>query len=281
MDLNTVTGYRRARTREDLRLAPGETIVAGGTWFFSEPQIDSTGIVDISGIDWPAFEDLPGGGLRVAATATIASLAALPPRPHWPAQRLFAQCADALLASFKIQHVATVGGNVCRSFAAASMVSLMAGLDAVAHIWCPDGTDRREPVETFVTGQGTNTLAPGEVLRAMDIPAHALRARSGFRKIALAELGRSGAVVTGRVGTGASAATGNVAAGQCVIGITAATLRPTILRYPTVPDAETLRRDIESVGGYYTDPLGSADWRRGVCVVLAEQIRSELADEQH
>ena len=31
MDLNTITGYRFARTRDDLRLAPGETIVAGGT----------------------------------------------------------------------------------------------------------------------------------------------------------------------------------------------------------------------------------------------------------
>ena len=152
MDLNTITGYRFARTRDDLRLAPGETIVAGGTWFFSEPQVDSTGVVDISGIDWPAFEDLPDGGLRVAATATISSLATLPLRLEWPAQRLFAQCADALLASFKIQHVATVGGNVCRSFAAASMVSLMAGLDAVAHIWCPDGTDRREPVGVRVVG---------------------------------------------------------------------------------------------------------------------------------
>ena len=268
MDLNTITGYRFARTRDDLRLAPGETIVAGGTWFFSEPQVDSTGVVDISGIDWPAFEDLPDGGLRVAATATISSLATLPLRLEWPAQRLFAQCADALLASFKIQHVATVGGNVCRSFAAASMVSLMAGLDAVAHIWCPDGTDRREPVETFVTGQGTNTLAPGEVLRAMDIPARALNARSGFRKIALAELGRSGAVVTGRLDTD----------GHFVTGITAATLRPTILRYPTLPDAETLRRDIESADGYYTDPLGSEDWRRAVSAVLAEQIRTELAD---
>ena len=247
MDLNTITGYRHARSRDELILAPGETIVAGGTWFFSEPQVASTGIVDISGIGWPAVEDLVDGGLRVAATATISSLATLPLRPEWPAQRLFAQCADALLASFKIQHVATVGGNVCRSFAAASMVSLMAGLDAVAHIWCPDGTDRREPVETFVTGNGTNTLASGEVLRAIDIPAHALRARTGFRKIALAELGRSGAVVTGRLDTD----------GQFVTGITAATLWPTVLRYPTLPDAGTLRHDIESAGGYYTDPLGS------------------------
>ncbi len=268
MDLNTITGYRHARTRDELILARGESFVAGGTWFFSEPQVASTGIVDISGIDWPAYEELPDGGLRVAATATISSLATLPLRPEWPAQRLFAQCADALLASFKSQNVATVGGNVCRSFAAASMVSLMAGLDAVAHIRCPNGTDRREPVETFVTGNGTNTLAPGEVLRAMDIPAHALQSRTGFRKIALAELGRSGAVVTARVDSD----------GCFVTGITAATLRPTVLRYPAIPDAGTLLRDIESADGYYTDPLGSADWRRGVSAVLAEQIRTELAD---
>jgi hypothetical protein len=29
--------------------------------------------------------------------------------------------------------------------------------------------------------------------------------------------------------------------------------------------------------GYYSDPLGAADWRRGVSIVLAEQIHTELA----
>ncbi|AFA72747.1 putative molybdopterin dehydrogenase, FAD-binding subunit [Gordonia polyisoprenivorans VH2] len=267
MDLNTISSYRHAHTRDDLALAPGERIVAGGTWFFSEPQVDATGVVDITGMGWSDVEDLPDGGLRVAATCPVATLASLPERPEWRAQPLFFQCATALLASFKIWNVATVGGNICRSFAAASMVSLAVALDAEALIWPPTGGERRVPVAELVTGNGTNTLGPAEVLRAIDFPGYALRARTGMRKIALAELGRSGAVVTGRVDED----------GTAVFGITAATGWPTVLRYPTLPDAEVLRADIDSAPGYYTDPLGSADWRRAVSAVLADEIRAELA----
>lgn len=267
MDLNTITGYRHARTRADLALAPGERIVAGGTSFFSEPQIEATGIVDITEMDWPPVEDLPDGGLRIAATCPIATLAELPARPSHHAHPLFFQCASALLASFKIWNVATVGGNICRSLSAASMVSLAATLEATALIWRPDGTDRHVSVAELITGNGTNTLEPGEVLRAIDIPGYALRAHTGFRKIALAELGRSGAVVTGRRDED----------GAAVFVLTAATAWPTVLRYPELPSATRLRADIDSAAGYYTDPLGSADWRRGVSGILAEEIRVELS----
>jgi CO/xanthine dehydrogenase FAD-binding subunit len=264
--LNTVSRFRAARSRADLRLAPGEAFVAGGTWLFSEPQLSTTGLVDLTTLGWSALEYSPDG-LRVAATCTIAELARLPERPGWRAQPLFAQCANALLASFKIWNLATVGGNICRSFAAASMVSLSVALDASALIWTPDGGEYRVPVEKLITGDGTNALRAGEVLRAVDLPDSALRSRTAFRKIALASLGRSGAVLTGRVDDD----------GSVVLAITAATRRPTVLRYPEPPDPAVLRRDVDAVEGYYTDPLGTADWRRQVSGVLLEEIRAELA----
>lgn len=268
MDLNTVTGYRFARTRADLALAPGERYVAGGTWIFSEPQVDTTGLVDLTGMDWPALERLPDGGLRIAATCPIVEITRLPAHPAWRARPLFTHCANALLASFKIWQVATVGGNICRSFAAASMVSLTTGLDGIAVLWRPNGSERRIPVAQLITGNGTNTLAPDDVLRCIEIPGRAMGARTAFRKIALAELGRSGAVVTGRVDDD----------GTTVIGITAATDRPNILRYQAFPDPDSVRADVLATNGYYTDPLGAADWRRGVSAVLAGQVLAELAD---
>ncbi|WP_374203681.1 hypothetical protein [Pseudonocardia sp. ICBG601] len=90
---------------------------------------------------------------------------------------------------------------MCRAYAAAGMVALAAPLDGVAVVWTPDGDEHRVPVATLVTGNGTTALRPGEVLRAVELPGAALRARTAFRKIALAELGRSGAVLTGRVDT--------------------------------------------------------------------------------
>ncbi|MCW2529017.1 MAG: putative molybdopterin dehydrogenase, FAD-binding subunit [Pseudonocardiales bacterium] len=265
MDLNTITDYRRAASRSDLTLAGGEQLMGGGTWLFSEPQVDVTGLVDLTGMGWPALEYSPAG-LRIGATCTIAELARLPERDGWRARPLFAQCANALLASSKIWNVATVGGNIVRSFSAASMVSLCAALDATALVWTPDGGEYTAPVADLITGNGTNRLAAGEVLRAVDVPEPALRARTAFRKIALATLGRSGAVLTGRVDPD----------GAVTLTITAATLRPTILKYPDLPDAVTLLRDVQAAEGYYTDALGTADWRRQVSAVLLEEIRTEL-----
>jgi len=266
VDLETVVAYRRAATRDDLALAPGERFVAGGTWLYSEPQVGTTGLVDLTGMGWPSIEERDGG-LRIGATCTIAELVAHAAGAAWPARPLVAHCANALLASFKIWNAATVGGNVCRSFAAAGMVSLCATLDGDALVWRPDGGEYRRSVADLVTGNGTNALAAGEVLRAIDLPAHALGARTAFRKVALAELGRSGAVLTGRVD----------ADGAATLVITAATERPTVLRYDRLPDAATLRRAVEGVTGYYTDPLGTADWRRAVSVALLEDVREELA----
>jgi xanthine dehydrogenase FAD-binding subunit len=260
MDLNTVTGYRRAHRRADLALRPGERVLGGGTWLYSEPQTDTTGLVDLTAMGWTPVERT-AAGLTIAATCTIAELLAHPDRPP-----LAEECANALLASFKIWNVATVGGNICRAFAAAGMVSLCAALDGVALVWSARG-DHRVPVAELVTGNGTTSLAPGEVLRAVEIPAAPLTARTAFRKIALADLGRSGAVLTGRVDPD----------GTAVLVITAATAAPTVLRYPALPSAATLRADVDAAPGYYTDPLGSADWRRQVSAVLLEEIRRELA----
>jgi len=266
MDLNTVTGYRFARSRNDLLLHDTEVFLGGGTWLFSEPQVGTTGLVDLTRLGWTALERRPEG-LRIGATCTIAEIAALPPLEGWRAHPLFRHCAEALLASFKIWNLATVGGNICRSFAAAGMVSLCAALDGTALIWTPDGGQRTIPVAELITGNGTNSLRRGEVLRWVDLPEHALRARTAFRKIALATLGRSGAVLTGRQDTD----------GRATFVITAATRRPEALRYPSLPDATTLARDVRAVNSYYSDPLGAADWRRAVSGVLLEEIRAELA----
>jgi xanthine dehydrogenase FAD-binding subunit len=265
VDLNTVVGFRRAHRRADLVLRPGERLLGGGTWLFSEPQ-EATGLVDLTTMGWPPLE-VRADGLRIAATCTIAELVGLVEQPGWSAQRLFAECANALLASFKVWNVATVGGNVCRSFAAAGMVSLCVALDGVAEVWAADGRTYRVPVAALVTDNGVNALAPGDVLRALELPGYALRSRTGFRKIALAELGRSGAVLTGRVDED----------GSSTFTVTAATRRPVVLRYVGIPTADRLRAAVDAVDCYYTDPLGTADWRRQVSGVLVEEIRAELS----
>jgi xanthine dehydrogenase FAD-binding subunit len=266
VDLETVVSYRRARRREDLALAPGERVLGGGTWLYSEPQPATTGLVDLTTMGWPSLS-VSDDGLRIAATCTIAELADFPAVDGWRAQPLFARCASALLASRKVWNVATVGGNICQSFAAAGMVSLAVALDGEALVWRPGGGGYRIAVEDLITGDASNTLRAGEVLRALDLPLAALRARTAYRKIALAELGRSGAVLTGRVDDD----------GAAVLTVTAATWRPTVLRFPELPTASALSAALDAVDGWYTDPLGTADWREAVSRLLLEEIRVELA----
>ena len=271
MDITTVTSFRPARTRADLALAPGEVVMAGGTWLMSEPQPTTTGFVDLTTLGWPDIE-ITGAGLRIGATCTIARLLAwveTEAPAAWTSLALARPSADALLASFKIWNTATVGGNVCQAFAAGAMIALLSTLDATALIWTPDGGERGIAVADLVIDNQATSLAPGEVVRALDIPAHALCSRVGLQKIALAELGRSGAVVTARVDP----------QGPAVFVVTAAVRRPRVLRFARVPGAGELRDAVASATDFYTDPLGSADWRRGVSVVLAERLRAGFARE--
>ena len=77
MDLNRVTTFRRPQSRADLVLAPGEIFLGGGSWLFSEPQPQTAGLVDLTALRWEPIERIDDG-LRLAATCTLAQLAALP-----------------------------------------------------------------------------------------------------------------------------------------------------------------------------------------------------------
>lgn len=266
MDLVELERVRVARARADLALGAGEQVLAGGTWLYSEPQPGLNGLVDLTAMAWPALEPLPDGGLRVAATCTLAQLAAAPPeRGGHP---LFAAAVDALLGSWKIHRIATVGGNICLALPAGPMTSLFSGLGADAVVWTPDGGERRLPVAELVTDVRTTALAPGEVLRAIEVAGSALRARSGLRRISLAELGRSGALVVAVADAGSFTAT-----------VTAATPRPHRLGFAGIPTAAELADAVDAIDDWYDDPHGAPDWRHAMSRRLAEQLRRELAQE--
>jgi CO/xanthine dehydrogenase FAD-binding subunit len=268
MDLPGLTTVRVARSRDDLAL--GETVapLGGGTWLYSEPQPHLTGLVDLTGLGWTPWEAREDGGLSVAATCTITEATRIPPRPGWTALPLFAQSAGSLLASFKVQAIATVGGNIATALAAGGMIALATALDAELIIWTPDGDERRQPVESFVLAQRRTTLVPGEVIRSIEFPPTAMAARTAFRRIALSPLGRAGAVVAARLETG----------GRCVLSVTGGTERPEVLRFDAPPSAGALQDAVERIGTWFTDPHGAADWRRAMTVLLAEQAVAELRE---
>lgn len=245
--------------------------MGGGTWLFSEPQVQTRRLVDLAGLGWSPIT-VNDDGVELAATCTLEQASALSARlptvrPHWLAAPLFQQCASALLASFKILHTATVGGNVCLSFPAGAMISLAAALAGEVVIWRADGDDYRMPITEFVTGDSTNALAGGEVLRSVRLPAAALTGRTAYRKLAPSSRGRSGVVVIGRVDS----------AGEFTLSITAATVRPFVFQLAAA-DVDAVRRAHEGIpdDAWTRDPHGDPDWRRAMSLLLAEQIVAEL-----
>lgn len=261
---------RVARTRDDLAFASGEVPLGGGTWLYSEPQPGTTGLVDLTALGWEPLV-VSAAGLEVAATCTVAELAGFAPVPGWRAQPLFALCADALLASWKIQRIATVGGNICTALPAGPMTSLTAALDGIAVVWTAGGGTRRLPIGELVTGPQTTALRPGDVLRAVELPVATLTSRVGMRRASLASLGRSGVLVIARAD----------ADGGFVVTITAATPRPRRFAFPGIPTAVELAAAIDAgtsaPGDWYDDPHGSPDWRRALSLRFAEELRVELA----
>ncbi|PPF84502.1 FAD-binding molybdopterin dehydrogenase [Subtercola sp. Z020] len=267
MDLNTVTEVRLARTRSDLSaLGPTVAVLAGGSALYGEPQHHLTAVVDLTTLGWPALT-VTEAGLEIAATCTLADLSRFPAQPGWEAHHALFDCCTALYGSFKVWNVATVGGNLCAALPAGPMTSLTAALDGEALIWRADGSDERMPVTSFITGNKTTVLNPGDVLRSITLPIDAVRSRVAFRKIALSPLGRSGAVLLGRLSP----------EGTFVLTVTGGTVRPIQLRYDARPTAATLRADVLAITEWFTDAHGAADWRRGVSALLAEEILEELA----
>src|SRR4029078_7186024 len=235
MDLNTIKEVVRPRGGDPLpRWRDGDAWLAGGTWLFSEPQPHLNRLIDLGSLNLPAIETNEHG-LRIAATCTVATLEAASLPVEWTASSLIGQCCRAFLASFKIWNTATVGGNICMSLPAGPMISLAAALDGVGTIWSRDGSERQIPIADFVTGAKTNVLAPGEILRRIDLPAQAFVRRAAFRQISLTPFGRSAALLIGTL---------SPSDGAFAITITASTARPVRLSFAGLPDRPTLRERI-------------------------------------
>jgi hypothetical protein len=266
VDLNTVREVRLARSRADLLVGGDVLPLGGGSWIYSEQQPEGRILLDLTTMGWEPWAVTPDGGLRVAATCTIAELLRIPTAPAWTAQPLFSLCANALLASFKIWNTATVGGNIALALPAGGMIALATALDAVAVVWTADA-ERRIRVADLVTGVRDTALAPDEVLRSIEFPAEALRERTSFRRISLSPLGRTGTLVIGRRG----------ASGELTFSITGGTWRPEVLRFATAPSTAALTAEIARIDTWYEDPHGSPDWREAMTRRFAEEIREELA----
>jgi CO/xanthine dehydrogenase FAD-binding subunit len=265
VDLNGVTEFAPAT---DVTWRDGDAWLAGGTWLLSQPQPRVTRLLDLHAFGWtPLRED--GDGAVIAATCTLAELARWQPAypPYAPAAVLARQCCHALLGSFKVHNVATVGGNICLSLPAGPMISLASALDGAVLLRGPGGTRRGLPAADFVTGDGRNQLGPGELLTHVWLPPAALEARTAFRQLSLSPVGRSAVLVIARRDRG----------GPTVVTVTASTPRPVCLRFPGPPTRAEALDGLDAADPEYLDDVhGSAVWRAAMTRRLVTETLGEL-----
>ncbi|WP_406065361.1 FAD binding domain-containing protein [Streptomyces sp. NBC_01077] len=269
MDLNTVTEViRHPSDRPGVDWREGDAWLAGGTWLLSVEQPDLRRLIDLAALRWDPL--VPSdSGLEIGATCTIRELYAYVPPRDWAAGPLLAQSCEAFLSSFKVWNAATVGGNICLSLPAGPMITLTVALEAQYGLEAPDGSTRTVDALDFVTGDHRNVLAPGEILRRIDIPVRALRKRTAHRRFALTRLGRSTVFLVGTQTPGVS---------DLTLTISAGTTRPVRLVFDALPDAGTLQQSIDAIPHdvWFDDPNGTPDHRRHLTKHFAEEIRGEL-----
>lgn len=257
---------RRPPDRPGAAWRTGDAWLAGGTWLFSEPQPDVRRLVDLTALGWPSLV-ADAHGLEIAATCTVRELHDFVPPQDWHAGWLFRTSCDAFLASFKVWNAATVGGNICMALPAGPMITMTVALDAAYQLWSADGTERTVAARDFVVGNHRNVLAPGEILRSIHIPTHALHRRYAQRRFTLTKLGRSTIFMVG-----------TQTIDDLTLTITAATTHPVVLRFGTVPEAHTLQESVDAIPNevWFADANGTPDHRRHLAKHYAEEIRIEL-----
>ncbi|MGY2946667.1 FAD binding domain-containing protein [Thermostichus sp. MS-CIW-30] len=164
MDLHHLHTYIRPQQLEDLTAwDPGWNWLAGGTWLFSQPQPHLRGLIDLHPLDWNELE-ISAEGLKLGATCTFQQLLQYDWPPHWPGIRALCE-GMASLASFKVAHLATIGGNLCLALSVGVVAPVLIALEATYTLIDLQGSLRHIPAQDFQTGPQQTLLQPGEALR--------------------------------------------------------------------------------------------------------------------
>jgi aerobic carbon-monoxide dehydrogenase medium subunit len=149
----------------------GQTyVLAGGTDLlvrlrsgFIEPDL----VVDLKRIDRLHSITAENGGFRIGAAVCAAKLG-----EHEGVRKLWPGVVEAveLIGSKQIQGRATMVGNMCNASPAADSVPAMMAAGATVTIVGPKGS-RTVAVEEVATGPGKTSLAKGELVESIFLPA--------------------------------------------------------------------------------------------------------------
>ena len=257
-----------------LAKTPGARVIAGGTHLLLEPsrsRLAAPVLVDLRKVAGLAGIQAEGGGLRIGAMTTLAALAA-----DGAVRQACAAVSEAagLVGDPQVRNRATLGGSLAIGEPGADLPAALLAADACVQVVGAGGL-RTEPLSAVL-----GTLAPGDVIASVLVPAAAPRTGSAYEKI------RHPATLYALCGVAASvtlAADGTVAA--CRVAVTGATA-PT--RAAKVEAAVTGARPTADVlasacagatagAALYGDAAGSAEYRAHLATVLAARAIARAA----
>lgn len=261
MDLHSVETYLRPTCLGDAQnWGQGWAWLAGGTWLFSEPQLHLSTLVDLEPLGWSEIE-LSDQCLVIGATCTFAQIMNYSWSSEWRAIAVVKSAISALAASFKVTHLATIGGNLCLALAIGVMAPVMVLLDATYEIWSPTAPKRYVAARDFQLSIQKTVLQPGEVLRRILIPQSSLLWHTAFQRIGIAETDPALSLVATACNPETLAV--RVSLGACVAA-------PMLLEFSQKPTPEQVADALQNVN-WLEDARASAFYRQHVTKVLIER----------
>jgi CO/xanthine dehydrogenase FAD-binding subunit len=271
------SAYAAAATLDEAlsALADGARPVAGGTDLVVGARQGKAPLPE-SIVAVHRLEELRGasasdGALRLGALVTHAEIAAHPV----VLERLTALAdASAIVGSHATRAHGTIGGNLMNASPAMETGGPLMAFGATAGLRSAAG-ERHVPVTELVTGPGTTSAEPGELLTAVEVPLPADGTGSAYvrleyrRQMEIAVVGATASVTV---------AGGEVAA--AAVAITA--LAPTIRLVPAAAEAlvgsdggaaalAEAARAAAAAAEPISDVRASADYRRAMAEVVARR----------
>ncbi|WP_319421829.1 FAD binding domain-containing protein [Pleurocapsa sp. FMAR1] len=269
MDLYSVETYLRPKSVTEVSdWQPDWNWLAGGTWIFNEVQPQVKTLVDMQQFDWSEIEVTPQG-LSIGTTCIQNDLLDFSfPKP-WSATEALKDAVREL-ASFKLSHAATVGGNICLALSASTFAPAMVALNASYEIWRPHNEPYFVDAVDFQTAPQQTILQPGEVLRSIKIPIWNLAQwQTSFKRMAVCTAGYAIAIVVTAY---------HPQTQQVRFGIGGSVKAPRLIEFDTVPTLEQIVGAIREspLQLYIDDERGSAAYRQHITQVLMQRGIDEL-----
>ncbi|MGV2830010.1 FAD binding domain-containing protein [Myxosarcina sp. GI1(2024)] len=268
MDLYGVETYLQPNSFQEVKNWQSDwNWLAGGTWLFNQVQPQVKTLVDMRQLNWSEIEITPEG-LVIGATCIQNDLLDF----TFPAALTATEALkDAVreLASFKLSHAATVGGNICLALSASTFIPVMIALGASYEIWRPDGEAYLVDAVDFQTAPQQTLLRPGEALRRILIPAVNLKWQTSFKRMAVSTAGYAIAIVVTAY---------HPSTQQVRFGIAGSVKSPRLFKFDTVPTPEQILEVVSELPLqiYIEDERGSAAYRRHITEVLMQRGIAEL-----